>query len=385
MTFPDKILWLCSVFIMLPACSQTDVATDFDQQVQEHMQQGHMPGLAIAIVDENGLRWGKGYGYADVANQTPMTVDTVMPIASISKTFIGTSMVFAIEEGVLDLDRDINDYLPFKVDNPHFSGEVITSRNLATHTSGINDEEDFYDGPVSYYQGGDNPIVLGDFLRDYFTPGAAYYSAEGNYNKNLPGEKFTYSNIGAGLMAHVLENVTHTPFNIYTKQKIFDPLGMTSTGWFYSEIDKVRHAELYKYEEGEFVAHAPYGLATWPDGGVRTTVRDLSRYLAAVMNGGQFEGKAFLSGDQVKSMLEVQPFGGHGDRKYGLFWTSRVFTDYLLIGHTGGDPGVSTIMYFDPARHIGIIAFTNGDGEGAHLAQLVEAALSSADQLVSGQ
>lgn len=393
MKFYKKPLKLAVLFplFLLSACGQGDAEGEFDSLIQQHMQQGHLPGLMIGIVNRNGLQWSKGYGYADIEQQIPATIDTILPIASISKTVTATGMMQAVEGGTLSLDRDINDYLPFKVDNPHVDGEKITLRHLATHMSGIDDNGEVYNGPASYHWEGDNPIILGDFLQNYFVEGREFYSKDKNFHNRSPGEAFDYSNVGAGLLAHVVENVTAAPFNRYTKAKIFDPLGMSSTGWFLSEIDQSRRAKLYKYKAGELVAFPPYGLATWPDGGVRTTVRDLARFLAMVMGEGSLEGERVLSQDGVKVMLAGQSFDGrdvksiHGSGKQGLFWFEERFSDLLLMGHSGSDPGVKTQMFFDPDRDIGVIIFTNannGDDTSERLVEILLETFAQADALI---
>jgi CubicO group peptidase (beta-lactamase class C family) len=91
-----------------------------------------------------------------------------MNVGSIAKPFTGVAMMRAVQEGKLSLDEDINQYLPFRVVNSHFPNERITLRHLATHTSGITDDEEVYAG--TYHYGGDSPDSLGDFLQRYFVP-----------------------------------------------------------------------------------------------------------------------------------------------------------------------------------------------------------------------
>lgn len=101
-----------------------------------------IPGFAVAIVDSNAVIYKKGFGFSNLNNHTPLTPQTVNFIASISKTFIGLSVMKLVELGKLDLDEKVNDILPFKVVNPHFPEIPITVRQLVTHTAGLMDDFD---------------------------------------------------------------------------------------------------------------------------------------------------------------------------------------------------------------------------------------------------
>ena len=99
------------------------------------MQEARIVGLGAAIIVNRKLVWSRGYGFADRERAVPFTQDTIMNVASISKTIIGAALMRTVQDGKLSLDEDINKYLPFKVANPSFPNEPITLRQLATHTS----------------------------------------------------------------------------------------------------------------------------------------------------------------------------------------------------------------------------------------------------------
>lgn len=203
---------------------------------------------------------------------------------------VAVALMHAVDNGKLSLDKDINTIFPFSVQSPYFPHAVITARHLATHTSGVLDNEQSYSSPISYHYSGDNPVSLGAFLAAYFTPGGAFYDDKANFANRMPGVKWEYSNIGAGLAGYVIEAVTGMPFDGYCKKSIFDPLGMASTRWHQTDVDMRRHATPYAYTDRQFVPYQHYGLATWPDGGLRTTVLDLGRFLGMIMEGGSLHG-----------------------------------------------------------------------------------------------
>ena len=124
-----------------------------DMIVEQRMKEAEIVGIGAAIILNNKVVWTKGYGFADKANATPFTTNTIMNIGSISKTVTGVALMRAVQDGKLSLDEDINVNLPFKVINPFFPKEKITLRHLATHTSGITDRWSVYEG--TYRFGGD--------------------------------------------------------------------------------------------------------------------------------------------------------------------------------------------------------------------------------------
>jgi CubicO group peptidase (beta-lactamase class C family) len=349
-------------------------------------------GLSMALIDKSGVRWSGARGYADLAHQKPMTADTVLNIASISKTVTGTSLMMLVERGKLDLDRDVNDYLPFKVTHPWKPETVITARQLLTHTSAIIDRSAIYDSETVYFPGADNPVALGEFVREYLSPGGRYYDRE-NFAAYPPGAQFSYSNVAYGLAGYLVEAVSGEPLNRFSRDEIFKPLGMDATGWMLSEIDTGRHAKLYEWNGQENTLAGWYGLATWPDGGLRTSVNDLGRFYAAMMNGGELNGVRILQEATVTAMFQPQFESGQAleavpeeeNRKQAISWVYRISQDgNTVAGHSGGDPGVATHAYFSPASGTGALLLVNtssvsGDF-GVAIRDMVRALLTEASK-----
>jgi CubicO group peptidase (beta-lactamase class C family) len=305
--------------------------------------------------------WTKGYGFADRERAVPFTPNTIMNAGSIAKPFLGVAMMQAVHQGKLSLDDDINRYLPFRVINPHHPDEKITLRHLATHTSGITDRWEVYSG--TYHYGGDSPESLGYFLEQYFTPDGKNYSPD-NFLDAKPGTQRDYSNIGAGLAGYIVERAFGVPLNVYTRNHIFAPLQMTRTGWFLSEVDLANHAKLYVSQNGMVIPIPLYGLTTYPDGGVRTSVADLSKFFIALLNGGEYQGTRILDSGSTAEMLRFQFTAANRPVNYpaedgnsGLFWRTKF--NGTRIGHGGNDPGIQTEMLSDLSREIGVILFVN--------------------------
>ncbi len=325
------------------------------------MKESGIVGLSAAIIVNKAMVWTHGYGYADKENKILFTPNTIMNIGSISKTITGVCLIHALEDKKLSLDEDINKYLPFKVSNPFFTADIITLRHLATHTSGITDQSPLYDS--SYYYGGDSPESLGEFLKNYFDPKGKYYKKE-NFLNYKSGIHDNYSNIATALAGYIIETVTGKKLNEYSKQLIFKPLLMTNTGWFLSEINLANHSKLYIKQSDTTATIKLYGLTTYPDGGVRTSISDLSKFLICILKGGENNETRILKKESVEEMLAPQftPLKKPGNididkDNMGIFWAIKEGGN--KIGHWGADPGVNTYMYYDITKQVGVILFMN--------------------------
>ena len=248
-----------------------------------------------------------------------------------------------------------------RVVNPHHLNERITLRHLATHSSSITDRWAVYQG--TYHYGGDAPEPLGRFLEQYFARNGRNYSRE-NFLDAKPGARREYSNIGAALAGYIVERAFGEPLHIYTRTHIFTPLRMTSTGWFLSEVDLANHSTLFVSQNGHIIPISLYGGTTYPDGGVRTSVADLSKFFIALLNGGEYQGTRILDARMAAEMLRFQFTDANRPENFpaqdgnsGLFWRTKF--NGQRIGHGGNDPGLQTEMLSDLAREVGVIFFLN--------------------------
>ena len=187
-----------------------DVEAFLDGVIRPAMAQDHITGVEVAVVKDGQLVLAKGYGYADLQKKVPTDpASTLFRVGSVSKLFVTTAAMQLVEQGRLDLDRDVNDYLDFRV-QPKF-GRAITMRNLLTHTAGFEDEsKDTYTFDSRRVQ------PLGRLLASHL-PHRAY----------PPGAVVAYSNYGMTLAGYVVQRISGKPFDQYVAENIFTPLGMT--------------------------------------------------------------------------------------------------------------------------------------------------------------
>lgn len=336
--------------------------TSIDNFIERKMNETGIVGIGASIIIDKKVAWANGYGYADKENKIPFTPATIMNTASISKTFTGVCIMKAVEEGKVSLDEDINNYLPFNVINPNFPSEKITLRHLATHTSGITDRNPFY-GDSTYFYGGRKPELLGKFLKNYFVQGGKHYSKD-NFLNAKPGTNRDYCNIGAGLAGYIIELRTRKTLNEYAKKNIFKPLKMQNSGWALNEIDIAKHSKLYE-KKGESIVQIPlYEMTTYPDGGVRTSVDELSKFFISLLNEGKYKKTRIMKSETVKEMLRFQHTETNKPENVnikklnqGIFWATKLGA--TRIGHNGSDQGVRTFMLSDLNKEFAVIVFFN--------------------------
>lgn len=352
-----------------PPTPAFNTVAELDKYLETSFATSSLPGTSIIVFDTMGVTYKKSMGYADLASRRPFDEHTVMNIASISKTILAVALMKAIDQGKLQLDDHVNKYLPFPVVNPHFPDAPITIRHLATHTSSIRDTK--YYAHAYYFHDADRltkdslagiyrnylKVIKGNermdesLLLEYVLhPQGKFYSAK-NFHKEPPGKQADYSNLGATLAALVIEKATGVKYENYTRQEIFEPLGMSETWWEASAVPAGRFSTRYFSKD---LRVPDYSLLTRADGGVITTTSDLMRFMMEMIRG--FEGAgSLLSRAGYDTMLAKQFDRGGYDQ--GIFW--ELAKDAGGFRHDGSDPGVTTFLSYNATRRRAMVLFTN--------------------------
>ena len=330
--------------------------SDFDENITNLMKQGHMPSISACIIKNNSIVWSKGYGLYDIRNNKEATDQTVYLAASISKTVTATAIMQLWEQGLFDLDEDVNNYLPFNLRNPKYPDVNITFRMLLAHHSSLSGEDI---GLFTFFSLLRFPY---EWLEEYLVPGGKIYNPR-NWIDAPPGERHCYSSVGFEILGYLIELISGQPFDQYCDENIFQPLDMMNTSFHIDDYDKNDLAIPYVWSIIRYVPLPNYEDRNYAAGGLRTSVVDLSHYLIAHMNGGLYKDTRVLEEETVELMHTLQySDNGYNYSGYGLGW--RIFRDYgddnsRRIGHTGAIPGTLTYMFYHTSSNIGIIFFTN--------------------------
>ena len=340
--------------------------TGLTATLRQLWQASALPGFAVAIVQPEGIVYEQGFGYANKARHQPYTTTTVQGVGSVSKTLLGIALLQAQAAGQLSLDQPVNELLPFPLVNPYFRTQPITLRHLATMTAGLTDDQSFYNRRA-YAKGTSSALSSAEYLRRTLTPQGQWYRRK-RFLPHAPGAYYAYSNESAALAALVIEQATEQPYDVYTRQHILLPVGMSDAEWSQDAVDPTRLATLYD-PKGRPIA--PYYTVTYADGGLLTSTHSLARYLLSVLNPNV--AGAPLSMAQRDALVRPQFSLTHppqhqdpSEPNQGLFWVHR---RNGTVGHTGGDAGLSSFLFFDSVTRAGKIFVTNTELQGRTAAE----------------
>ncbi len=307
------------------------------------MKRLNIPGISIAVWHD-GIVESAGLGITSIDHPLPVTADTLFQIGSISKTMTGTILMQLVEQGLLDLDVPVIEYLPkLKLSDAHTTKHV-TTRHLLTHMGGW----------------------MGDYFNDFGTGDNALEEMVKSL-KILPqttplGQLWSYNNAGFNIAGRIIEVLTKQTYETAAKQRLFGPLHFTNT-YFYPDdaILTKRFAVGHQKWQGRARVANPWaiGRAANAVGGVISTVEDLVRY-AAFHSG---DGAGIMNATSITQMRTKQvSAGGRGDM--GLTWFIRQHGDLTSYGHGGATKGQKATFRFIPEKKFAVAVLTNSDDGG---------------------
>jgi CubicO group peptidase (beta-lactamase class C family) len=324
-----------------------DVHAFLDGFVPMQLEREDIAGAVVLVVKDGAILFSKGYGYSDVEKKTQVTVDaTLFRPGSVSKLFTWTAVMQLVEQGRLDLDHDINEYLDFKI--PAKFGKPITLRNIMTHTPGFEEQ-------------------IKDLITEEAAPTATLKQHLATHIPERifpPGTTPAYSNYGASLAGYIVERVSGLPFNDYVAKNIFKPLGMTHSTFVQPLPADLKPLMSNGYRLGSGKAKPFEIVEEAPAGALAATAADMSRFMIAHLQNGKFESAQILR-PETAALMHSRQFGlspALNGMCLGFYEESR--NGKRIIGH-GGDT-----IYFHSDLHlmlengIGFFVSYNSAGKG---------------------
>lgn len=323
----------------------TDLSAWLDGRVPYALKTGDIAGLTLSVVKDGKVLLQKGYGYADVKAKVKMDPnESLVRLGSTSKPFAWTAVMQLVQQGKIDLDRNVNDYIDFKISGKF--GKPITMRDLMNHRAGF--EEGLKD-LLSYDPA--SPTTE-RYLKDHprpmlFAPG------------KVPG----YSNYGVALAGYIVQRVSGEPFDAYIERHIFKPLGMRHST-FTQPVPKNFPGFLSKGYPVASEPPSPFEMVlTAPAGSLTSTAADMARFMLAHLQQGSLEGQQIL--DPATTALMHTPTEsadpGFGVMAHGLFY--GVQNGRKVIGHGGDTIVYHTEMNLLPDEGVGIFFTYNSRGK----------------------
>ena len=303
------------VFAQPERLQPTDVEAFFDGLIPATIERGDIAGAVVAVVKDGRVLLQKGYGYADVSSRRRVIPDnTLFRPGSISKLFVWTSIMQLVEQGKVDLDHDVNDYLDFKVP------PGLTLRHIMTHTSGFEET-----------------------VRELFVPSEREMATLRTYLvEHLPQQIFpagkvpAYSNYATSLAGYIVERLSGEPFVNYATNHIMKPLGMERTTFAQPLPDSLKGLMSSGYRVASQPAKGFEFVKAYPAGSVSTTAADMTRFMIAHLNDGALGDVRILKPETAQQMhtRQASPYPIMHAMALGFYEESR--NGHRIIGH-GGD------------------------------------------------
>jgi CubicO group peptidase (beta-lactamase class C family) len=347
----------CLMLPLLVAQSQTppsghsltaaDVESFLDGVMPLQLGREDIAGAVIAVVKDGKVLFAKGYGYSDVAKRTPVSPDaTLFRPGSISKLFTWTSVMQLVEQGKLDLDRDVNQYLDFKI--PDTYPKPITLRNIMTHTSGFEET-----------------------VKELFLPDVKDLKPLDDYLKTHlpqrifpPGVTPAYSNYATSLAGYIVQRISGQPYDDYIESHILKPLGMTHSTFRQPLPDALKPLMSDGYPVASKPAKPFEVVQPWPAGSASVTASDMTRLMIAHLQDGQFEGVQILRAETARLMHSRQ-FENHprlNGMALGFYEETR--NGHRIIGHGGDTICFHSDLHLIPDAGLGFFISYNSAGKG---------------------
>jgi CubicO group peptidase (beta-lactamase class C family) len=331
----------------------------FDLQVKLLMKLGRLPSLSLCIIKNDSYIY-KGYGHSNLLTRQKTTQDKVYMIASLTKTVTATALLQLYEQGLFDLDDDVNDYLDFEVRNPYYPEIPITFRMLLAHQSSLSGSKYLtYYLQLCYLKNINRyPYPM---IREIIYPEGSLF-INSIWNDYAPGSDSDYSSFSFILLEHLVEVISKQKFSNYCKEKIFDPLKMENTSFHLKDFNRNQLAVSY-IDIGPIYIPLPFTEGLYGMGGLKSSIDDFSHYLIAHMNGGEWNGIRILNESTIKMMHTPQyPNSSDGGTKYGLGWFIWNGSDswgFNPHGHSGRGYGMTASMEINQSYDWGIAFFVN--------------------------
>lgn len=306
-----------------------DVSAFLDGIMPLQLAREDIAGAVVLVVKDGKVLFAKGYGYADVGKKTPVTPDgTLFRPGSVSKLFTWTAVMQLVEQGKLDLDRDVNDYLDFKI--PATYPKPITLRNIMTHTSGF--EETVKDMWLSKPS---EIVPIGDYVKAH-VPARIF----------PPGVTPAYSNYATTVAGYIVQRVSGEPFDDYIERHILFPLGMQHSTFRQPLPPNLEPMMSNGYAVASEPAKPFELVEPAPAGSSSMTAMDISHFMLAHLQDGKYENVQILR-PETAQLMHSRQFANLPEMNamaFGFYEETR--SGHRIIGH-GGDT-----LYFHSDLHL---------------------------------
>lgn len=343
------ILILISLFIILSMVYDYHFRVDnietIEKKIPVLMKKYNIPGVAVGIIENGEIVSENGYGYSDKSRNLLVDTETIFQVGSISKTLTAWGCMKLVEEGIIDLDQPVNNYLSrWKIQSQEYDGNKVTTRMLLSHTAGLS-----LHGYSGFMPSGTLPSLEESLNGNTNGCGSVYLIEQ-------PGSKYIYSGGGYTVLQLLIEETTQCTFSEYMRNEIFIPLNMKSSTFESDEISSNNRAVAYNWWGNEL---PNYRFTAKAAAGLFTNLEDMLTFLNININKPIAEKEGVLSQKTIETMFHSVPVT---NGVYGLgYKTKELNNETKIIMHSGMNEGWKAQFIIVPNQNSGIVICTNSD------------------------
>jgi CubicO group peptidase (beta-lactamase class C family) len=375
MPSPRMINKLVACFVLI-AASVTSVRVaaqtpaeryrnELEPLIEDFVHQQQIPGFAIGVIQDDRLVYAQGFGVKNLAlNHDPVTPRSLFHMASITKTFVATSIMQLVEAGKINLDAPVVQYLPyFRLADDRY--QTITVRQMVTHTSGMPDVQDYEWDKPQYDDG-----ALERYVRSLSNQKLIF----------APGTDFRYSNMAFEVLGDVIAKVSGESFDDYVQHHILTPLKMKDSTLLIKKTNpKLMTWGHERDKDGHVFASKvyPYNRMHSPSSNLHSNVEDMARWALANLNHGELDGRRILK-EQTYAIMWKPAHKLSDSDSVGISWFLGEYRGQATVSHGGGDTGYATFLVLLPEKKIAVVLMANCDWLGKGRGQIANAALDVA-------
>ncbi|WP_457918944.1 serine hydrolase domain-containing protein [Candidatus Lokiarchaeum ossiferum] len=319
-----------------------------DFKINQIIRRYDVPGAAVSLLDEQEIIMEKYYGWANEDAKISFSNTTVLKIGSITKLFTAIEIMHLVEDGLIDLDHPLTDYLPEFYIKSHFNSTPITIRHILSHRAGLprNDNLELW-----HWDNGTD--CLKDQMKSLAESTLSYPA----------GTRYKYSNIGYDLLAHVIESLRNQSFVYYMEENFFHKWNMRGTHYFSSDFIDPSLISVGYYQNGhETVPYHDMDINSLGSGAMLSQMGDLQKFFQILVKDAGSEEERILSFDTINAMYDLQYCSDRDPQETGLGF--QINTHKLakkVVFHTGVNLGRHSCFAYIPETKQGVILFGNHD------------------------
>jgi len=353
-------LLLSILFSILIIFSNAQKPTDarlagLDSIVNKALKDLHAVGVSIAVVEKNKIIYTGGFGFRDNEKKLPVTANTLFAIGSCTKAFTASLLGILDKEGRLDLDKPVITYLPELKFQNEYTTQQATLRDLMCHRTGLPRHDlSWYGFPTT---------------RDSLVKRIAYFEPTAPLRQT-----WQYNNFMFLVQGVVAEKITGKTWEQNVRERIFQPLGMSTSNFSVNDMQKSGEASKGYYEKKDSIRYVEYYNidAMGPAGAINSSANEMANWVMTWIYGGKFNGKEIIPASFVNQAMISQMVAGAGlpDKSapdvqmsdYGFAWGINSYRGHYRVQHGGNIDGFSAITCFFPSDSIGIVVLINQSG-----------------------